>query len=174
MKVPFTDLTIPKKKIYGLLWGLYPICLFYGMLAVVKFNFITQEIEPPQGEVLGMLLFAIPSFFISAFFYKPIDSFTRSKRQLGKALYQFVSYPLEFIFYNSLMLGLQADNMPHFMKTNIFMFLLVFTSSYLERIILLSASRPPKIAQEVMQETFLRSMSIFIVFLVSFFLFWRK
>jgi hypothetical protein len=81
---------------------------------------------------------------------------------------------MEFIVYNSLLLGLQADNMPSFMQTNIFMFLFVLTTSYLERIILLTKSRPPQIAQEVMQESFLRSMIVFIVFTVSFFLFLHR
>lgn len=81
MKIPFTDVIIPKRKIVDLLWGIYPVCLFYGMLAVSRDNFITREIEPPQGEIFGMLLFALPSFFISAILYKPIDSFKGSKRQ---------------------------------------------------------------------------------------------
>jgi hypothetical protein len=47
MKVPFTDLIIPKKTIYDILWGLYPVGLFYGMSALVKYNFITRNIDLP-------------------------------------------------------------------------------------------------------------------------------
>jgi hypothetical protein len=174
MNVPFTDLTIPKKTILDILWGLYPVGLFYGMSALARYNFITGNIPPPQGEILGMFLFVLPSFILSALLYKPVDSFTRSKRRLGTALYQFVSYPLEFAFYNTLMIGLQADNMPGFMQTNLFMFLFVLITSYLERIALLSTSRPQKIGQEVMQGAFVRTFIVFIVYMVSFFLFLRR
>jgi hypothetical protein len=175
MKIPFSDLIIPKRMIYDLLWGMYPICLYYGMVTYIKFvPFIQAFSSRTEGEFFAMFLLVIPSFLVAGLLYKPIDTLKKGRRRLAKAIYQCSSYPIEFLAYSIPLLIFQEEKMYPFARTNFYLLFLIFVSSYIERAINLSSSRQKKIGQEVLQEGFTRIMIIFILCMISVFIFIRR
>jgi hypothetical protein len=149
----------------------YPYVLYFGMELMLKnVDLVVGTNADAAGSVIGwyvfkILVFAFVSVLFSGILYPIILKLEQTgNKKVPYMLFTTLNYPFEYAFFSLSILALQAENLPVIIRTPGFSYLVVILSSLFANYLRKTTAIPYKdLRQRIYQETFVRSISVFIL-----------
>ncbi len=161
-------------KTIRILLYLYPYALYFGMEFMLQIvDSIVGTNVDAGGSSIGwyvgkVFMFAVIGTLCSGIAYPAILKLEQTHDSIiPYMLFVTLNYPAEYLFFSLPLLVLQAENLPVILRTPGFSDLVVILSSLLANYLRKLIARPDRdLRQRVIQEGFVRSVSVFILVLI--------